>query len=69
VRGEELERFPLLATLGVAEREALARVLESLELEAGACLFDAGDPADGLLLVADGRVALSSAPHAARGEF
>ena len=67
--GEELERFPLLAALADPEREALARVLELLELEAGVRLFDAGDPADGLLLVADGRVALSSAPHAARGEF
>jgi CRP-like cAMP-binding protein len=28
-----------------------------------------GDPADGLLLVVDGRVALSSEPHGARGEF
>ena len=67
--GADLARFPLLAALGDAEREALARVLESLELEAGARLFDAGDPADGLLLVADGRVALSSASHAARGVF
>jgi len=69
VRGSDLERFPLLAGLGAAEREALAGVLESLELEAGARLFDAGDPADGLLMVADGRVALSSQPHAVDGEF
>jgi CRP-like cAMP-binding protein len=44
-------------------------VLEPLELESGARLFEAGDPADGLLLVAEGRVALSSASHAAFGEF
>ena len=69
MRGSDLERFPLLAGLGAAEREALAGVLESLELEAGARLFDAGDPADGLLMVADGRVALSSQPHAVDGEF
>jgi CRP-like cAMP-binding protein len=69
VTGRELERFRLLEAFEAGEREALARVLESLELEAGACLFEAGDPADGLLLVADGRVALSSAPHDARGEF
>jgi CRP-like cAMP-binding protein len=69
VNGADLERFPLLAALGEAEREALARALEALELEAGARLFEAGDPADGLLLVADGRVALSSPAHAARGEF
>ena len=69
MRGSDLERFPLLAGLGAAEREALAGVLESLELEAGARLFDAGDPADGLLMVADGRVAHSSQPHAVDGEF
>jgi CRP-like cAMP-binding protein len=69
VTGCDLERFPLLAGLEPPEREALAHVLEAVELEAGACLFEAGDPADGLLLVADGRVALLSAPHAARGEF
>jgi len=69
VSGADLARFPLLAALADAEREALARVLEPLELEAGACLFDAGDPSDGLLLVADGRVALSSESHAAHGEF
>jgi CRP-like cAMP-binding protein len=69
VSGADLERFPLLAGLGDAEREALAGVLESLELETGARLFDAGDPADGLLMVAEGRVALSSAAHAADGEF
>jgi CRP-like cAMP-binding protein len=69
VKGADLERFPLLAALDDAEREALAQVLEALELEAGARLFDAGDPADGLLLVADGRIALSSDTHDARGEF
>ncbi|HEY8156870.1 MAG TPA: cyclic nucleotide-binding domain-containing protein [Myxococcota bacterium] len=69
MKGADLARFPLLAALADAEREALARVLESLEFEAGARLFDAGDPADGLLLVADGRIALSSEAHAARGEF
>jgi CRP-like cAMP-binding protein len=69
VNGGELLRFPLLDALGEAEREALAGALEPLELPAGACVFDAGDPADGLLLVADGRVALASLPHAARGEF
>jgi CRP-like cAMP-binding protein len=69
VSGEDLLRFPLLAALGEAEREALARALEPLELEAGACVFDVGDRADALLLVADGRVALVSEEHGARGEF
>lgn len=67
--GAELERFALLASLGAADREALAGALETLELAAGERLFDVGDPADGLLLVAEGRVGLTSAPHAARGEF
>ena len=67
--GEALERFALLSALGVNEREALARALETLELPAGARLFDVGDPADGLLLVAEGRIGLTSEPHGARGEF
>lgn len=69
MNGGELLRFPLLAALGEAEREALARALEPLELEAGACVYEAGAPADGLLLVADGRLALSSEPHGVQGEF
>jgi len=69
VSGAELSRFPLLATLDDAEREALAGALEALELDRGERLFDVGDPADGLLLVAAGRVALASDAHGARGEF
>jgi CRP-like cAMP-binding protein len=69
VNGEDLLRFPLLAAFGDAERDALARALESLELEPGARVFDVGEPADGLLLVADGRVALASEPYGAEGEF
>ena len=69
MRGAELARFALLAALGADEREALANALEPLELGAGERLFDVGDPADGLLLVADGRVGLTSDPHGARGEF
>jgi CRP-like cAMP-binding protein len=69
VRGEELSRFALLAAFTPADREALAAALEPLELEAGRRLFEAGDHADGLLLVTDGRVALSSESLGARGEF
>jgi CRP-like cAMP-binding protein len=69
VKGAELERFGLLAGLGAADREALAGALVTLELAAGTQLFDVGDPTDGLLLVADGRIGLRSDPHAARGEF
>ena len=60
VKGAELERFALLAGLGAADREALAGALETLELAAGTKLFDVGDPADGLLLVADGGIGLTS---------
>jgi CRP-like cAMP-binding protein len=67
--GAELRAFALLATLADTEREALAGALEPLELQAGARLFDVGDPADGLLLVLAGRVSLASEPHGARGEF
>jgi CRP-like cAMP-binding protein len=65
----ELRGFPLLASLDDAEREALAGALEALDLERGKRLFDIGDPADGLLLVAAGRVGLASDAHGARGEF
>jgi NTE family protein len=53
---ESLDAFPLLARLESAEREALAEVLEALEVDAGTLLFDEGDPAVGLVLVAEGRV-------------
>jgi CRP-like cAMP-binding protein len=69
VSGAELARFALLEALGADEREALAGAFESLDFAAGERLFDVGDPADGLLLVAAGRVGLTSDPHGARGEF
>lgn len=69
MNGAELERFGLLADLGASDRDALAGALEALELAAGTRLFDVGDPADGLLLVSEGRVGLTSDSHAARGEF
>ncbi len=67
--GVALQRFALLATLADAEREALADALEPLELAAGERLFDVGDPADGLLLVTEGQIGLTSESHGARGEF
>ena len=69
MKGAGLERFDLLAGLGENDREALAGALVTLDLEAGHKLFDIGDPADAMLLVADGRIGLASDPHAARGEF
>jgi CRP-like cAMP-binding protein len=52
----ELAKFALLAPLAEAEREALLDELELLEPVAGSALFRAGDPADGALFVAEGRV-------------
>ena len=57
---DDLGAFPLLARLRGGERETLARALEALEVEAGTLLFDEGDPAVGLVLVAEGRVRLAS---------
>lgn len=53
---DALEAFPLLVRLGIEERGVLVQALESLEVDAGTLLFDEGDPAEGLVLVAEGRV-------------
>jgi CRP-like cAMP-binding protein len=60
----ELERFPLLAGLSEDERRDLAQELEWLSFEAGASIFIEGDAADGLLLLLDGRVRLTSSVEA-----
>ena len=62
-----LERFALLAGLGREERRALARAVESVKVEAGTLLFEEGDPAEGLVLLVEGRVRVASrrAPEAA----
>lgn len=62
-----LERFALLAGLDREERRALSRAIESVELDAGALLFEEGDPAEGLVLLLEGRVRVASrrAPEAA----
>lgn len=69
MKGAELERFALLAGLAAADRDQLARALETLELAPGERLFDVGDAADCLLLVSEGRIALTSPVHDAHGEF
>jgi CRP-like cAMP-binding protein len=69
VNAGELARFALLADLDDAGRAALAGELELLELAPRARLFEAGDPGEGLLLVADGRISLRSERHGAHGEF
>ena len=47
----DLAKFPLLADLSQAEREAVAEEFESREFAAGASLFREGDHADGALAV------------------
>ncbi len=65
----ELERFPLLAQLDDAERGAVADELEPLDLAAGIPLFREGEPADGALFVAEGRVRVHSSRAGLDAEF
>jgi len=52
----EVAKFPLLAPLADAERDAVADELELLELEIGTELFREGELADAALFVVSGRV-------------
>lgn len=54
--GKDLAGFSLLEALDAEEREALCKVLERHELARGEILFEEGDPADGMLLITEGRV-------------
>jgi CRP-like cAMP-binding protein len=65
---DELERFPLLAELAEDERRDLAQELDWLCFEAGASIFLEGDAADGLLLLLEGRVRLTSSRAEGEGE-
>jgi CRP-like cAMP-binding protein len=56
---DDLKRFALFNDLDEDERDDLAALLEERDLSPGETLFDAGDEADALLLVARGRVDLS----------
>ena len=64
----ELERFPLLTGLSEEGRRDLAQELEWLSFEAGATIFAEGDTADGLLLLLDGSVRLTSTRAEGAGE-
>lgn len=66
---DELADFALLARLGGGERRALAEALVSLNVEAGTLLFEEGDPAEGLVLVAEGRVRVGSRRGGEAAEF
>ncbi|UCE86903.1 MAG: cyclic nucleotide-binding domain-containing protein [Deltaproteobacteria bacterium] len=52
----DLEKFDLLQALDDHEREALSEVLERQQVGRGEILFEEGDPANGLLLIAEGRL-------------
>jgi CRP-like cAMP-binding protein len=69
VSNAELRKFSFLAQLGAAERGAVASVLEPLELGEGIPLFREGEPADGALLVAEGRVRVHSRRARLEAEF
>lgn len=55
-----LERCALLSRLAPGERRALEQELEAVDVDAGTLLFDEGDEAAGLVLVASGSVRLSA---------
>jgi CRP-like cAMP-binding protein len=69
VNAAKLEGLALLADLDAEEREAVAEWLEELCFEPGALLFAEGEPAEGLLLVAEGGVRVESSRHAERVEL
>jgi CRP-like cAMP-binding protein len=64
----ELEGFPVLAGLGAEERREVAEELEWLSFDAGVAIFREGEPADGLLLLIEGRVRLVSRRAGCVGE-
>lgn len=52
----ELAKFPLLAPLADAERDAVADELEPIELGPDLPLFREGEPADAAFFIVEGRV-------------
>jgi CRP-like cAMP-binding protein len=60
VNADDLKRFRLLSELEEHERLAVADEIETLELDAGTCLFDEGQEGDALLLIAQGGVSIAS---------
>jgi CRP-like cAMP-binding protein len=65
----ELKRFPILAELGEAEREAVADELEAVALEPGTRLFSEGEAGGSLWLLLEGCVRVASERHALRAEL
>ena len=64
-----LEEFPTLAGLPSPDVQAIGLALERHEVGAGHRLFDEGDPADGLWLVARGCVRVRSRAAGEAGAF
>jgi CRP-like cAMP-binding protein len=60
VTGADLKPFALFEDLVGEEREELAALVEPRSLAAGETLFEEGDESDALVLVATGRIAVSS---------
>ena len=56
----DLKRLQLLAELEDAEREALAPLLEPLDLAPGSVLFDEGETGEGALFLVEGEIRLAS---------
>ena len=56
MKAQALAQFALLSELESEELDALCEVLEPQELARGSILFEEGDPADGLVLIAEGRL-------------
>ena len=54
------KRFQLLAALDDEQRDAIARELEAVELDAGTELFDEGEQAEGLCFIAEGGLRVES---------
>lgn len=63
----DLKRFPLLAELAEPEREAIAELLEPLELAAERQLFREGQEAEGLVLLERGALRLECRRRGALG--
>lgn len=65
----DLERFRLFSELTDAEREAVAELLEPIDLVPGRQCFREGQEADGLLLVDSGELRLESLRSGALGSL
>ncbi len=61
---EILRRYPFFSFLTDAQRKALAMIAEEAACEAGAVIFEEGDPASDLYLLLDGSIDLYFTPRA-----